>query len=125
MSIKEHHRRMQVRADDARNGAWWRLRAACDPSSGIAKAAGVTIPDGFTSESLERQREASLFCHTICADDVRIACREFAMETGDENYVYGGTTETERRHLLKRRKADRDAQGWSAPYGGEQQSNVL
>lgn len=115
---------MQVRADDTRNGAW-RLQAACDPASGVARAAGEIIPRGFTSEVLEAQREAAAFCHRVCLEWVRGSCLHFALETGDENYVYGGTTETERRHLLKRRKADRDADDWPPPSGGEHRSNVL
>lgn len=103
MSVKEHQRRMQIRAEDTRNGKW-RESAACDPRSGVAKASGVDIPPGFASESLEEQRDAALFCHTICPNWVREACLDLALETGDDNYVLGGTTETERRHLLKKRR---------------------
>lgn len=114
---------MQVRADDRRNDAW-RDSGACNPYSGVAKQAGVAIPDGFESEDLEKQRIAALFCHRHCPEWVRLACFAYAMDTGDENYVYGGTTETERRHLLERRRKDRTEAGqWTS--GGGTVSEVL
>lgn len=112
---------MRVRAEDTRNGTW-RLLAACSPWTGIARAALTTIPHGFLSESLDRQREAALFCHSICP--VRLECLTFALETGDENYVYGGTTETERRHLLVKERLTRTASDlW--PSGGTAEAHVL
>jgi WhiB family redox-sensing transcriptional regulator len=113
---------MRVRAEDTRNGVW-RLLAACDPLTGIARAAGRFIPHGFLSESLDRQREAALFCHSVCP--VRLECLAFAMETGDENYVYGGTTETERRHLLLKERMTRSASELWPSSGGTAQANVL
>lgn len=114
---------MQVRAEDRRNDSW-RDSGACNPYSGVAKAAGVAIPDGFESDELEPQRVAAVFCHTVCPEWVREACLAYAMETGDENYVYGGTTETERRHLLERRRKDRQtAESWAS--GGGTRSDVL
>lgn len=114
---------MQVRADDRRNDAW-RDSGACNPYSGVARTAGVDIPGGFESEDLEEQRIAALFCHQFCPEWVRAACLAYAMDTGDENYVYGGTTETERRHLLERRRKDRQsAESWAS--GGGHRSDVL
>lgn len=114
---------MQVRADDRRNDAW-RDSGACNPYSGVARTAGGDIPRGFESEDLEEQRIAALFCHQFCPEWVRAACLAYAMDTGDENYVYGGTTETERRHLLERRRKDRQsAESWAS--GGGHRSDVL
>ena len=107
MSQREHRRRLQVLANDSYTAAGkWRMRAACDRSNGIAEAAGAVIPFGFCAESLNLQREAALFCHQVCP--VREDCYLFATELGLEFYVWGGTTETERRHLMEKARKERE-----------------
>lgn len=65
---------------------------------------GVVIPS-FDDDSLEGQRRAALFCHTICP--VQAECLAFALDTGEEHWVWGGTTETEREHLMKKARQAR------------------
>ena len=103
--IAEHRRRRLSRWLDSINGTW-RLKAACNPSTGTAVAAGWTgpIPDMF-AESLNRQREAASFCHQVCP--VQQECLQWANDQGDGNYVLGGTTERERRHLQRKARQDR------------------
>jgi WhiB family redox-sensing transcriptional regulator len=81
----------------------WRERAACDPYTGVVPR-GVAIPS-FDSDSLHAQRAAALFCHTICP--VQAECLAFALDTGEEYWVWGGTTETEREHLMKKVRQER------------------
>jgi WhiB family redox-sensing transcriptional regulator len=102
VSQKEYRRRVAARWQDSFKGVW-RKRAACDPYTGVAPA-GVKIPD-FSSESLYEQRSAALFCHTMCP--VQAECLAFAMDTGEEYWVWGGTTETEREHLMKKARQER------------------
>lgn len=106
MSQKEHRRRVRFRADDTYTRAGsWRTQAACNWQTGVAESKGLAphkIPDGFCSESLAEQRDAAQFCHQYCDKQIREACLEFAKQTGEEAYVWGGTTETERRHLMER-----------------------
>lgn len=104
MSAKaEHQRRVLARFLDTLNGKW-RLQAACDPANRIVPAG--RIPRFFTEDdeemSLEEQREVAEFCNTACP--VQQACLDFALDQGDQNWVWGGTTETERRHLIKGRR---------------------
>lgn len=107
MSMKEHRRRAEVRRQDILNSQW-RTKAACNPSTGYAPPEVKHLPD-MTAEGLYEQREAALFCHTFCL--VREECLAFAKNTGEENYVWGGTTATERKHLMKK---DRQARQESA-----------
>lgn len=102
MSQKEYRRRVAARWLDSLQGRWRRY-AACDPYTHVLPL-GVTIPD-FDSEALHDQRSAALFCHTMCA--VREQCLEFALNTGEEHLVWGGTTETEREHLAKKARQER------------------
>lgn len=87
------------------NGTW-RLRAACNPLTGIVPP--DKIPEMF-SDNLDKQRIAALFCNTACP--VQQECLAFAVDVGDDNWVWGGTTETERRLLMRRdRKIRKDRQ---------------
>lgn len=100
---------MLVRWLDSLNGAW-RLRAACDPSTGLVPRS--MIPRFFAEDAedlpLEEQRRAALFCNTACS--VQAECLAFARDVGDPNGVWGGTTETERRLLMRRdRKLRRES----------------
>lgn len=96
---------------DSLNGKW-RLRAACNPHTGVAPdpfAIPRFHPDNETAElSLIEQRDAALFCNTACP--VQAECLAFALNVGEENGVWGGTTETERRLLMRKdRKRRREA----------------
>lgn len=104
MSQKEHQRRVLVRFLDSLNGTW-RRRAACNPSTGVVPA--DRIPQFFTADdeeelSLNQQREIALFCNTACP--VQQECLAFAIDSRDGNWVWGGTTETERRLLMRRER---------------------
>jgi WhiB family redox-sensing transcriptional regulator len=105
--MKEHQRRAQVRAASILNDPW-RDRAACSPTTGYAPPEVKQLPD-MTAAGRYEQREAALFCHHYCT--VRLECLEFAKDTGEENYVWGGTTSAERKHLMKK---DRQARKESA-----------
>lgn len=93
---------MLVRWMDSLNGTW-RRQAACNPMTGVVPA--DKIPKFFADDdeeplSLEDQRVAALFCNTACP--VQAECLAFARDVGDDNGVWGGTTEVERRHLMRR-----------------------
>jgi hypothetical protein len=109
VSQKEHQRRAKARWLDILN-APWRTKAACNPATGYAPPEVKELPN-MTSEGLYEQREAALFCHHFCLEEVRKACLEFAKDTGEEHYVWGGTTAAERKHLMKK---DRQARKESA-----------
>jgi WhiB family redox-sensing transcriptional regulator len=70
----------------------WRAEAAC-------RGADVSVFFPATDEDAEPAR-------AICAScPVRAACLEFALATRQENGVWGGLTEIERRRLRRRRQA--------------------
>jgi WhiB family transcriptional regulator, redox-sensing transcriptional regulator len=96
---------------DSLNGKW-RLRAACNPHTRIAPdpfAIPQFHPVNEAEElSLQEQREAALFCNTACP--VQSECLAFAMDVGEENGVWGGTTETERRLLMRKDRQRRKDQ---------------
>ena len=70
----------------------WRAQAAC-------RDADVNIFFPTTDEGAEPAR-------AICATcPVRMECLEFALATRQEDGVWGGLTETERRRLRRRRQA--------------------
>lgn len=97
MSVKEHQRRVLARAVDTLQGTW-RLYAACK-----THVPGRWTPhkDDFHTEDLSEQRQVASFCHLHCLPEVRMACLEFALDTGEHDGVWGGTTEAERAHLFK------------------------
>lgn len=107
---------MLVRWLDSLNGTW-RWRAACDPATGVVPEDRIPRfyaddpggADGAGELTLEEQRRAALFCNTACP--VQQECLQFARDVGDDNWVWGGTTETERRLLMRRdRKMRKDRQ---------------
>ncbi|GHH67701.1 WhiB family transcriptional regulator [Kitasatospora indigofera] len=76
----------------------WRDRARCrdlDPE--------LFFPLGNTGPALRQAEEAKAVCHRC---PVRERCLAWAVETGQEAGVWGGTSEDERR-ALKRRAARR------------------
>ncbi|MFD0261557.1 WhiB family transcriptional regulator [Kitasatospora indigofera] len=76
----------------------WRDRARCrdlDPE--------LFFPLGNTGPALRQAEEAKAVCHRC---PVRERCLAWAVETGQEAGVWGGTGEDERR-ALKRRAARR------------------
>ncbi|MGH8909679.1 MAG: WhiB family transcriptional regulator [Egibacteraceae bacterium] len=73
--------------------ARWRERAACldvDPER--------FFPIGTTGPALERADEAKRVC---AGCEVRADCLDWALKTGQEAGVWGGTTEDERRALRR------------------------
>ena len=76
--------------DTARDG--WRAEAAC-------RDADVSI---FFPASDEDAEPARAICATC---PVRLECLEFAIATRQEDGVWGGLTEIERRRLRRRRQA--------------------
>lgn len=78
----------------------WRDRAACrheDPD--------LFFPIGTTGPAQAQTEQARAVCRRC---PVREACLEWAMDTGQATGVWGGTSETERRSLKRRRsRSDR------------------
>jgi WhiB family transcriptional regulator, redox-sensing transcriptional regulator len=74
----------------------WRRRAACqdlDPE--------LFFPIGTTGSALDQANQAK----TVCARcPVIEACLEWALNTNQQNGVWGGTTEDERRALQRKRR---------------------
>ena len=71
----------------------WRDRASCQ----------FTGPDlffhvGSTGDAIEGNKAAKAVCRDC---EVRGACLQFALETNQENGVWGGMTEDERRKLRR------------------------
>ncbi|MEV5955700.1 WhiB family transcriptional regulator [Streptomyces sp. NPDC051987] len=74
----------------------WRDHAECryeDPD--------LFFPIGTTGPSLHQTRQAKAVCERC---PVREPCLRWAMETGQAVGVWGGTTEAERRLLIRRRQ---------------------
>ncbi|MEU2583893.1 WhiB family transcriptional regulator [Streptomyces avermitilis] len=75
----------------------WRDSAACrteDPD--------LFFPIGTTGPALLQIEEAKAVCHGC---PVREPCLNWALDAGQDIGVWGGTTETERRALKRRRRA--------------------
>ena len=75
----------------------WREQAACrheDPD--------LFFPIGTSGPALMQAEQAKAICRRC---PVREPCLEFALDTGQTLGVWGGTGETERRALQRRRKA--------------------
>lgn len=75
----------------------WRDSAACrteDPD--------LFFPIGTTGPALLQIEEAKAVCHGC---PVREPCLDWALDAGQDIGVWGGTTETERRALKRRRRA--------------------
>jgi WhiB family redox-sensing transcriptional regulator len=82
----------------------WRESAACrtvDPD--------LFFPIGTTGPAILQINEAKAVCQSC---PVRDECLEWALETGQSIGVWGGTSEAERRSLLRR--AARRARGNTA-----------
>ena len=74
----------------------WQLRAACR-----------TEPiEGFYSAEADEVRAAIAICRRC---PVRMACLEAAVSRGEWFGVWGGTTERERRRMIRARMAREDA----------------
>jgi WhiB family redox-sensing transcriptional regulator len=79
----------------------WRTRAACrhtDPD--------LFFPVGTTGPAIDQIESAKAVCRQC---DAQTACLEFALATGQEAGVWGGTSEEERRKLRKAWLASRRA----------------
>ncbi|MGW1785430.1 WhiB family transcriptional regulator [Streptomyces sp. NPDC002143] len=74
---------------------YWRERAAClrvDPD--------LFFPVGHTGPALDQIDEAKAVCGRC---PVMEQCRDWAVEAGQVEGIWGGMTETERRALRRRR----------------------
>lgn len=69
----------------------WRARAACRSVD-----ANLFFPTGSTGSAVAQLQAAKAFCRSC---SVRRDCLEFALETNQEDGVWGGKDETERRRL--------------------------
>lgn len=78
-----------VEADDEN----WRARAACRSVD-----ANLFFPSGSTASVVAQLQTAKAFCRSC---PVQRACLEFALETNQEDGVWGGKDETERRRLRR------------------------
>ena len=93
----------------------WTARGACRSAS-----PELFFPNGTTGLAVEDIQAAKAICASC---PVRPQCLRFAVETGQDFGIWGGTTEDERRELRRhwlRRTAQRndapprrDAVGWS------------
>lgn len=77
----------------------WRDRAACRGMDGE-----LFFPVGSTGPAATQIEKAKAVCRTCMAVD---ACLRYAIETGQEHGVYGGTSEDERRTLKRRASRSR------------------
>lgn len=71
----------------------WRDYAACrglDPN--------MFFPIGNVGQSIEQIEQAKDVCRTCVA---QIACLEYALKTNQDNGIWGGTDEIERRKIRK------------------------
>ena len=77
----------------------WMANAACrdtDPD--------LFFPNGTTGLAADQIENAKAICRGCIA---QLACLEYALNTREENGIWGGTTEEERRKILRsRRSAD-------------------
>lgn len=71
----------------------WRHQAACrdvDPE--------IFFPIGTTGPALAQIQAAQAICDTC---DMLSACLDWALDTGQDSGIWGGTTEEERRELKR------------------------
>ena len=80
---------LNVDADD--DG--WRAQAACRHTD-----ANLFFPTGGTGLALDQVQAAKEFCRCC---PVQYACLQFALETNQEDGVWGGKDEAERRRLRR------------------------
>ncbi len=71
----------------------WRARAACRSVD-----ANLFFPTGSTGYALTQLEAAKAFCRSC---PVQRDCLEFAIETNQEDGIWGGKDETERRRLRR------------------------
>src|SRR6185295_15736566 len=74
----------------------WLDRAAC-----VDEDPELFFPDGNTGQALLQTEQAKAVCHRC---EVAAACLKWALESGQDYGVWGGTSEDERR-LLKGRSS--------------------
>ncbi|MDV6013515.1 WhiB family transcriptional regulator [Haloechinothrix sp. LS1_15] len=77
----------------------WRLRAACRDSD-----PELFFPISEVGPDAERIEQAKAICGRC---PVQEQCLEFALTEGLDHGIFGGTTATERRELVWRRRAHR------------------
>lgn len=95
----------KVTPDTLPRRADWRDNAACrteDPD--------LFFPNGESGPALVQAEEAKAVCNNICP--VREQCLDWAMNSGQQAGVWGGTTERERENLRRQRAR---AAGGSTP----------
>ncbi len=85
MAIGPHLKSQRTTVSDTA----WRNRASCRFTS-----PGLFFPVGSTGKSVVGINEAKAVCH---ACPVRSDCLQYAFETDQDNGIWGGTTEDERR----------------------------
>lgn len=77
----------------------WRANAACldmDPET--------FFPQGTTGSALDQIDRAKAVCANC---PVITACLDYALDTGQDAGVWGGTTEDERRRIRRKRQRER------------------
>lgn len=77
----------------------WREEAGCRFAD-----LDLFFPSGPTSQAAEEAQAAKAIC---CACQVKERCLRFALETNQEDGIWGGTTATERRKLRRAWLANR------------------
>jgi WhiB family redox-sensing transcriptional regulator len=81
----------------------WRAQAACRSVD-----ANLFFPTGSTGPALAQLQAAKAFCRSC---PVQRDCLEFALQTNQENGVWGGQDETERRRLRREWRQSRKQVG--------------
>lgn len=81
----------------------WRARAACRSVD-----ADLFFPTGSTGSALTQLQAAKAFCRSC---PVQRDCLEFALKTNQEDGVWGGKDETERRRLRREWRESRQQSG--------------
>ncbi|MGH8898558.1 MAG: WhiB family transcriptional regulator [Egibacteraceae bacterium] len=79
----------------------WRDRAAC-----LGLDTELFFPIGCTGPAVERSEQAKAIC---AGCEVSPQCLEWALATNQQDGVWGGATEDERRALRRNRQRRRDA----------------
>ncbi|NJQ00248.1 WhiB family transcriptional regulator [Streptomyces zingiberis] len=77
----------------------WRQNAACRDSD-----PDLFFPVGTSGPALRQEQAAKAMCASC---PVSGACLDWALRTGQASGVWGGTTEDERRPMLRRRARER------------------
>lgn len=80
---------------ELQNDETWRKSAACRNSN-----PNLFFPEGRPSEVLKQSENAKLICRTC---DSQAECLEYALSTYQNDGVWGGTSEKERREIQKER----------------------